>query len=185
MKSKFENRIKVKVDKRTKRLVRFMWLTENEGEAKLSEEECLQIAARFIQTYYPEYTPYLYVEVKEEGDLEKNRAFFRFVVHKDGLFVENEFFHINICKKTGAILMFSAANIAVEFIEKFELKAIKPIKDLLPLKGLKVQLEWDRVFGKTEQDENEMRLIYRIQMADGTFIKGINAESGEIIYSLI
>ncbi|MER2141902.1 MAG: YcdB/YcdC domain-containing protein, partial [Priestia megaterium] len=169
MKSKFENRVKIKVDKRTKRLIRFMWLTENEGEAKLSEKECLQIAARFIQTYYPEYTSYLYVEVKKEEDLEKNRAFFRFVVHKDGLFVENEFFHMNICKKTGAILMFSAANIAVEFIEKFEPKAIKPIKELLPLKGLKVQLMWDRVYGKTEQDEDEMRLIYRIQMSDGAF----------------
>lgn len=185
MKNKFENRIKVKVDKRTKRLISFMWLTENEGVAKLSEEECLQIAAQFIQTYYPEYTPYLYVEVKEEDDLEKNRAFFRFVVHKDGLFVENEFFHMNICKKTGAILMFTAANIAVESIEKFEPKAIKPIEELLPLTGIKVQPEWKRVYGKTEQDKDEMRLIYRIQMTDGAFIKGINAESGEIIYSLI
>ena len=185
MKSKFENRVKAKVDKRTKRLNRFMWFAEYEGEAKLSEEECLIIAAQFIQTYYPEYTPYLYVEVKEEEELEENRAFFRFVVHKDGLFVENEFFHMNICKKTGAILMFSATNIAVEYIEKFEPKAIKPIKELLPLKGLKVQLEWKRVYGKTEQEEDEMRIIYRIQMADGAFIKGVNAESGEVIYSLI
>ncbi|MGN7479564.1 sigma-70 family RNA polymerase sigma factor [Solibacillus silvestris] len=185
MKSKFENRIKAKVDKRTKRLDSFIWFAEIEGEAKLSEEECLQIAAQFIQTYYPEYTPYLQIEVKDEDEIEENRAFFRFVVHKDGFFVENEFFHMNICKKTGAILMFSAANIAVESIEKFEPKAIKPIKEMLPLKDLKVQLEWDRVYGKTEQDECEMRLIYRIQMTDGAFIKGINAESGEIIYSLI
>lgn len=185
MKRKFENRVKAKVDKRTKRLDSFIWFTENEGEAKLSEEECLKIGAQFIQTYYPEYTPYLYVEVKDEEDIEENRAFFRFVVQKDGFFVGNEFFHMNISKKTGAILMVLTPNIAVEYIEKFESKAIKPVKELLPLKGLKVHLEWNKVYGKTEQDEDEMRFIYRIQMSDGAFIKGINAESGEIIYSLI
>lgn len=183
IKSKFENRVKAKVDRRTKRLDSFIWFTENEGEAKLSEEECLKIAAQFIQTYYPEYTPYLYVEVKNEEDIEENRAFFRFVVQKDGFLVENEFFHMNISKKTGAILMVLTPNIAVECIEKFESKAIKPVKELLPLKGLKVHLEWTKVYGKTEK--HEMRFIYRIQMTDGAFIKGINAESGEIIYSLI
>lgn len=185
MKRKFEHRIKAKLDKNTKRLRHFMRFTEIEGEAKLSEEECLQSAAQFIQTYYPDYIPYLYVEVKDTEELEEHRAFFRFVVHKDGLFVENEFFHINICKKTGTILMFSAANIAVEYIEKFEPKAIKPIKELLPLKDLKVQLMWKRVYEKTEQAEDEMRIIYRIQTTEGAFIKGINSENGEIIYSLI
>ncbi|WP_341323591.1 sigma-70 family RNA polymerase sigma factor [Solibacillus sp. FSL H8-0523] len=185
MKNKFENRVKAKVDKRTKRLDSFIWFAEIEGEAKLSEEECLQIAAQFIQTYYPEYTPYLHVEIKDEEDIEENRAFFRFVVQKNGFFVENEFFHMNISKKTGDILMFLAPNIAVEDIEKFESKAIKPIKELLPLKDLKVQLEWDKVYGKTKQDEVEMRVIYRIQMTDGAFIKGVNAGSGEVIYSVI
>lgn len=185
IKSKFENRVKAKVDKHTKRLDSFIWFTENEGEAKLSEEECLIIAAQFIQTYYPEYTPYLYVEVKNEEDIEENRAFFRFIVKKDGFFVENEFFHMNISKKTGAILMVLTPNIAVECIEIFDSKAIKPLKELLPLKGLKVHLEWNKVYRKTEQDEDEMRFVYRIRMTDGAFIKGINAESGEIIYSLI
>ena len=77
--------------------------------------------------------------------------------------------------------MLSAPNITVEDIEKFEPKAIKPIKELLPLKGLKVQLEWGKVYGKTEKDEDEMRFIYRIQMTDGAFIKGVNAESGEVM----
>ena len=185
MKSKFENRVKVKVDKRTKRVDSFIWFAEIEGEAKLSEEECLQIAAQFIQTYYPEYTPYLYVEVKDEEDIEENRAFFRFVVQKDGFFIENEFFHMNISKITGAILMFLTPNVAVEYIEKFEPKAIKPVKGLLPLKDLKVHLEWDKVYGETEQDEVDMRFIYRIRMTDGAFIKGVNAESGEVIYSLV
>ncbi|MER1956739.1 MAG: sigma-70 family RNA polymerase sigma factor [Solibacillus sp.] len=181
MKSKFENRVKVKVNKRTKRLDSFIWFAEIEGEAKLFEEECLQIAAQFIQTYYPEYTPYLHVEIKDEEYIEENRAFFRFVVQKNGFSVENEFFHMNICKKTGSILMLSAPNITVEDIEKFEPKAIKPIKELLPLKGLKVQLEWGKVYGKTEKDEDEMRFIYRIQMTDGAFIKAVNAESGEVM----
>ncbi|MEK3766109.1 sigma-70 family RNA polymerase sigma factor [Solibacillus sp. FSL K6-4121] len=185
MKSKFENRVKAKVDKRTKRLNSFIWFADIEGEGKLSEEECLQIAAQFIQTYYSEYTPYLYVEVKDEEDIEENRAFFRFVVQKDGFFVENEFFHMNISKITGAILMFLTPNVAVEYIEQFEPKAIKPVKELLPLKGLKVHLEWDKVYGETEHDEDEMRIIYRIRMTDGAFIKGVNAESGEVIYSLI
>ncbi|MEK4130228.1 sigma-70 family RNA polymerase sigma factor [Solibacillus sp. FSL W8-0474] len=185
IKRTFENRVKARVDKRTKRLNRFMWLAEIEGEAKLSEEECLHIAAQFIQTYYSEYVPYLHVEMKGEEDIEENRTFFRFVVHNNGFYVENEFFHMNICKKTGAILMFSAPNIVVEDIEKFEPKEIKPIKELLPLKDLKVQLEWDRMYGKTEQDEDEVRLIYRIRMTDGAYVRGVNAESGEVIYSLI
>ena len=185
MKRKFENRVKAKVDKRTKRLGSFIWFTEIEGEAKFSEEQCLQIAAQFIQTYYPEYTPFLQVELKGEDDIEENRAFFRFVVQKDGLLVENEFFHMNISKITGAILMLLTPNIAVDEIEKFEPKAIKPIKELLPLKGLKVHAEWNKVYGKTEQDEKEIRLIYRIRTTDGAFVKGVNAESGEVIYSLI
>ena len=185
MRRKFEHRLKAKVDKQTKRLDSFISFSEIEGEAKLSEEECLQIAAQFIQTYYPEFTPYLYVEVKGKEDLEENRAFFRFVVQKDGYFVENEFFHMNISKKTGAISMFLSPDIAVEDIERFEPKAVKPIKELLPLKNLKVHAEWDKVYGETEQDEVEMRLIYRIQTTDGAFVKGVNAESGEVIYSLI
>jgi RNA polymerase sigma factor (sigma-70 family) len=185
MKSKFENRVKAKVDKRTKRLDSFIWFAEIEGEAKLSEEECLQIAAQFIQTYYPEYTPYLHVEVKDEEDIEENRAFFRFVVQKDGFLVENEFFHMNISKITGDILMLLTPNIAVEYIGKFDTKAIKPVKELLPLKGLKVQPEWSKVYWETKKDEDEMRFIYRIQMTDSAFIKGVNAESGEIINSLI
>ncbi len=185
MQRTFENRVKAKVDKHTKRLNRFIWFVEIEGEAKLSEEECLHIAAQFIQTYYPEYTPYLRVEMKDAEDIEENRAFFRFVVHKDGYYIENEFFHMNISKKTGGILMFLTPNISVEDIEKFERKEIKTIKELLPLKDLKLQLEWDRVYGKTEQDADEMRLIYRIRMTDGAFIRGVNAESGDVIYSLI
>ena len=185
MKSKFENRVKAKVDKRTKRLDSFIWFAEIEGESKLSEEECLQVAAQFIQTYYPEFTPYLHVEIKDEEDIEENRAFFRFVVQKDGFLVENEFFHMNISKITGAILMFLAPNIAAEDIEKFGTKVIKPMKELLPLKGLKVQLEWGKVYGKTEQDEDEMRFIYRIRTTNDAFVKGVNAESGEIIYSLL
>ena len=185
MKRKFENRVKAKVDKRTKRLGSFIWFAEIEGEAKFSEEQCLQIAAQFIQTYYPEYTPFLQVELKGEEDIEEKRAFFRFVVQKDGFLVENEFFHMNISKITGAILMFLTPNIAVDEIEKFEPKAIKPIKELLPLKGLKVHVEWNKVYGKKEQDEKEIRLIYRIRTTDGAFVKGINAESGEVIYSLL
>ncbi|MER2129079.1 sigma-70 family RNA polymerase sigma factor [Solibacillus sp.] len=185
MKSKFENRVKAKVDKRTKRLDSFIWFAEIEGEAKLSEDECLQIAAQFIQTYNPEYIPYLQVEVKVEEDIEENRAFFRFVVQKDGLFVENEFFHMNISKKTGEILMFLTPNVEVECIENFAPQAIKPINEWLPLKGLKVQMEWSKVYWETEQNEEEVRLIYRIRMTDGAYIKGVNAESGEVIYSVI
>lgn len=185
MRRKFEHRMRAKVDKQTKQLNSFISFTKSEGEAKLSEEECLQIAIQFIQTYYSEFASYLYVEMKEEEDIVKNRAFFRFVVQKDGYFVGNEFFHMNISKKTGAILMFSSPNIAIEEIEKFEPKTIKPIKELLPLKNLKVQVEWDKVYGETEQDGGEMRLIYRIQTTDGAFVKGIHAENGEVIYSVI
>ena len=183
MKRIFENRIRAKVDKYTKRLDSFIWFAEIEGEAKLSEEECLQIAAQFIQTYYSEFTSYLHVEMKDDEDIEENRAFFRFVVQKDGYFVKNEFFYMNISKKTGAILKFLSPNIAIEDIEKFEPKAIKPIRELLPLKNLKVHVEWDKVYGETEQDEDKMRLIYRIQTTDGAFVNGVNAENGEVIYS--
>jgi len=185
MRRKFEHRMKARVDKQTKQLDSFISFAESGGEAKLSEEECSQIAIQFIQTYYSEFASYLYVEMKEEEDIEENRAFFRFVVQKDGYFVENEFFHMNISKKTGAILMFSSPNIAIEEIEKFKPKTIKPIKELLPLKNLKVHVEWDKVYGQTAQDEDEMRLIYRIQTTDGAFVKGIHAGNGEVIHSVI
>lgn len=185
MKQKFENRMKAKLDKRTKRLDSFISFVELEGEPRLTEEECLQIGAQFIQTYYQEFTPYLQVEVKGEGDIEENRAFFRFVIQKNGFLVENEFFHMSISKITGAILMFMSPNIALEDIEKFEPKAIQSIKALLPLKDLKVQLEWDKVYGETEEDEDKLRLIYRIRTSNGAFVNGVNAETGEIIYSLL
>lgn len=185
MRRNFEHRMKARVDKQTKQLDSFISFAGSEGEANLSEEECLQIAIQFIQTYYSEFTSYLYVEMKDEEDIEENRAFFRFVVQKDGYFVENEFFYMNISKKTGAILMFLSPNIAIEEIEKFKPKTIKPIQELLPLKNLKVHVEWDKFYGETEQDEDEMRLIYRIQTTDGAFVKGIHAENGEVIYSVI
>ena len=57
--------------------------------------------------------------------------------------------------------MFLAPNIAVESIEKFDPKAIKPVKELLPLKGLKVQLEWSKVYWETEKDEDERRFMLK------------------------
>lgn len=173
-----------KIDPVTKQLNSFMWFIDREGEPQLSEQECLQIAAQFVQTYFPEYVPYLQVEVKMEDDMEEKRAFFRFVIQKHGLIVENQFFHICVSKITGQLLMFLAPDITVDEIEAFEEPAIRPIQELLPLKGLKVQLEWDKQYDQ-QDGAPDNRLIYRIVMESGAFKHSVNAQSGEIIYSLL
>lgn len=181
----FEQRVIAKLDSVTKQLNSFIWFMDIEGEPQLSEEQCQQIAAQFVQTYYPEYVPYLQVEQKNEDEIEEKRAFFRFVIEKDGLIVENQFFHMSISKITGQILMFLSPDVTVAEIEQFKRKPVKPIQKLWPLKGLKVHLEWDKVYGNTEDEASFNRLIYRINMENGAFMKSVHAETGDIIYSLI
>lgn len=184
VKYSFDQRVTAKIDPVTKQLNSFMWFIDREGEPQLSEHECLQIAAQFVQTYFSAYVPYLQVEVKTEDDIEEKRAFFRFVVQKHGLIVENQFFHICVSKITGQLLMFLAPDITVDEIEAFEEPAIRPIQELLPLQGLKVQLEWDKLYDQ-EDGAPDNRLIYRIVMESGAFKHSVNAQSGDIIYSLL
>jgi len=184
VKRSFEQRVNAKLDPTTKQLRSFIWFSDIDGEPQLSEEACLRIAAQFVQTYYPAYVPYLQVEVKTADDIEEKRAFFRFVVQKHNLVVENQFFHVCVSKITGQMLMFLSPDILVEEIEAFEAPVIRPIQDILPLKGLAVQLEWDKVYGESEGVADN-RLIYRIVMESGAFKHCVNAQSGEIIYSLL
>lgn len=181
MKNNFENRIKVKVNKYTKRVTSYIHFTADEGDVRFSEEQCFQLAAQFIQTYYPEFTPYLQVEKKDEEDIEESQSSFRFVLQKEGLIVKNGYFQFNMSKQTGNILMFVAPNITLEAIESFKPQAIKPIEELLPVEGLEIQKGWQMVYGNLEQNEEGMRFVYRIQTKDGSSVEGIDAESGEIM----
>ena len=98
----FENRIKAKVHRKTKKLHSFMHFTELDGELDLTRSECLTIAAKFIQTYYAEFVPYLQVS---ESRVEESKIDFYFVIQKNGYRVENQFFYIKISRKTGMIFL--------------------------------------------------------------------------------
>ncbi|WP_139994761.1 YcdB/YcdC domain-containing protein [Kurthia sp. Dielmo] len=89
---KFENRIKAKVHGKTKKLQSFMHFTELD----LSGADCLMRAARFIQTYYEEFTPYLQVA---ENNEDNEKVGFQFGIYKNGYKIENQLFYIMISKK--------------------------------------------------------------------------------------
>ena len=109
----------------------------------------------------------------------------QFVIEKNDMLIEHQSFQVGIHKQTGQITMFSAPDISVEQIEKFHPTKIKPIVDILPLQDIKLQLEWNLVYGEKEEESSHNRVIYRIVSTTDAFVKGINAQTGEVIYSLI
>lgn len=176
----FHNLVKAKIHPETKRLQSFIWFIEEDGGVHLhTEEEGLYIAAQFIQTYYAEYVPYLKVLKSDFEELEEVRAFYQFYIEKDGLVIENEYFQVSVSKKTGAVTMFYAPPISIEQIIAFKPSTLLPITKILPLSNkLRVKLEWNKSNG-------QMRLIYRIVSKTDAMIKGINAQTGDLIYSLL
>ena len=164
---KFENRIKAKVHGKTKKLQSFMHFTELDGELDLSGADCLMRAARFIQTYYEEFTPYLQVA---ENNEDNEKVGFQFGIYKNGYKIENQLFYIMISKKTGAILTFAAPTVSIKAIEQFNPQQVKPLPALLDLTQLTVKAKWQG-----------MQLVYTIRTVDGEFIRDIHAETGEVL----
>lgn len=186
--SKFQNRVKAKIHPVTKRLSSFIWFTDEDGGVQLNTEECLQIAAQFIQTYYAEYVPYLKVLKSDFEESEEVRAFYQFYIEKDGFIIENEYFKVSVSKQTGAVTMFTAPSITIEQIIAFTPFKIVPINEILPLDNmLQVNAEWSKYYKGTNEVNRQMQLIYRIRIVSKTnaMITGINAQTGDLIYSLL
>ncbi len=185
--SYIHNRVKAKIHPETKQLQSFIWFIEVDGGDQPYKERTLQIAAQFIQTYYSEYVPYLKVLKPEIEEFEEVRAFYKFYIEKDGFVVENEFFQLSVSKQTGKITMFIAPKMTVEQIIAFTPSNLVPINDILPIDDdlLRVKLKWDKNYIENDQDNVEMRLIYRIVSKTDTMITGINAQTGDLIYSLL
>ena len=144
-----------------------MHFTELDGELDLSGADCLMRAARFIQTYYEEFTPYLQVA---ENNEDNEKVGFQFGIYKNGYKIENQLFYIMISKKTGAILTFAAPTVSIKAIEQFNPQQVKPLPALLDLTQLTVKAKWQG-----------MQLVYTIRTVDGEFIRGIHAETGEVL----
>ena len=163
----FDNRMKAKVNANTKRLQSFICFAEIEGELDLSGADCLMRAARFIQTYYEEFTPYLQVA---ENNEDNEKVGFQFGIYKNGYKIEDQLFYIMISKKTGAILTFAAPTMSIEALQQFNPQQVKPLPALLDLTQLTVKAKWQG-----------MQLVYTIRTVDGEFIRGIHAETGEVL----
>ncbi len=184
---KFQNLVKAKIHPETKRLQSFIWLIEENGDVQQNKEECLQIAAQFIQTYYTEYVPYLKVLKSDIEGFEEVRAFYQFYIEKDGFIIENEYFQVSVSKQTGAVTMFTTPKITIEQVIAFSPSNLVPINDIFPIDDdlLRVKLEWNKSYDENNEDNEQMRLIYRIVSKTNTMISGINAQTGNLIYSLL
>ena len=100
--------------------------------------------------------------------------------------IENEYFQVSVSKKTGAVTLFNAPAISIEQIIGFTPSNFLPIHEILPIDNkLRVKLEWDKSYGKNNEDNGQMRLIYRIVSETDAMIMGISAQTGDLIYSLL
>lgn len=182
---KFDNQVKAKVDPETKQLKSFIWFTEIEGDLQLTDHECLHIAAQFVQTYFERFVPYLKVIQNKEEDLETGRSTFRFAIEKEGMIIEHQYFQVGVNKQTGQVTMFSTPDISVEQLAKFDPSNIRPFDEIVPLRDVKVKRKWSRIYDDEVTEYEQNKLIYRIVTTSDALVQGVNAQTGEIIYSLL
>lgn len=168
----YTNRLRLKQHAKTGAVKSFLAMIDETGEPEWSNEACLQQAVQFLATYYEAYVPHLQLEQLDEEDAD--RAYFRFVLQKEGYVIDNEYFMVNISKITGAIVAFSAPELTVEALQQLVVPHVNELH--VPVEQLNATLQW------WHDDDEHVRAVYRIQTADGRSVQGIDATTGAIVF---
>lgn len=178
-----EDTIKAQFDRESGSLVSFIRFEDSPpGELRLSRNECLDIALRFLARTRPGLEPYLRLRhQEEEGD--SDREHFDFRIEKQGVSLGTDHIRISVNKTAGRAESMIGPLIATAQLEAVEAtplldeaKARQIYTDALDLK-----LEW-QIDYSGRGPKRRYRLMYRQVHRDmQKEIRLIDARTGELI----
>lgn len=171
----FMNVITAKINRHTGRLYSFVKLMEFTEHMYLTDDDCLQLAAQFVQTYYAEYVPYLVVATVEQNE---EQLSYQFMMRINGLMIEEDGFSMTVNRRAGQITFFRAPNSTVESLQHVVSENILPIESFA-YPTFHATLQWEV---NAEEQEPTEQLTYRITTTHNTNVLGIRATDGHVIY---
>ncbi|MCP1307367.1 sigma-70 family RNA polymerase sigma factor [Paenibacillus tyrfis] len=180
-----EETLKAKIDPVGGRLVSFIRFEEEApGELRLSREECLDIALRFLDRMSPGLAPFLQLRQQEEVS-DSDREHFDFRIGKQGVWLELEHIRISVNKTSGQI-----GHVTGPSVDPAQLRAVEvtPLMDeaearRIYAEALDLKLGWETDYSANGK-RRRYRLMYRlVHKEKGREIRWIDARTGELICS--
>lgn len=178
--SRYEESVKAEISTSTNQLKGFVWFKQRQGNLDLTYEQCRQIAAQFIATYYEEFVPYLLVKIEEPSFNDLQRAMFIFPISVEGYRMDGDFFMVCVNKTTGLIDMLMTPDTEISTLEAYTPVSILELSIAKQaLKDVDVFLQWEKNY---DTDEPIERLKYSFgHRKTKQRIKGIDAVTGNLI----
>ena len=165
--SRFEESVKAEINTSKNQLKGFAWFKERKGNLDLTFEECRQVAAQFIATYFEEYVPYLLVKIEEPSFNNLHRATFILPISVDGYRMDGEFFMVCLNKTTGYIDMLMTPDLDISVIKSY---TPPPIIDLSiakqTLNDVDAFLQWEENYLKMKQYLKHSKNLMNLKLSE-------------------
>ncbi|MFS1516390.1 YcdB/YcdC domain-containing protein [Bacillus sp. SCS-151] len=180
-----EDTVKAFISKKTGKVRSFVWFNERSGDLRLTREECLQHATRFLEGVIPNYHKYLQLVARENGEEvndTRKKETFSFRIHNgNGIPVQLEKVVVTVNCETGQIDHYSGPSFDIEQLSQIPAEPAiskEEARDIF-FNHLDFELAWNKNYsGETES----YILVYQAcDRYPRTPIKYIDAMTGVVI----